>query len=197
MNRGSEERVAGSIESFAAAAIRGEEIFDGEFGAEKIADGVGIFGAIDAAGHDVAAIEIGVAVVGDLVAVRFLGLGKFLEPIDEFALVIEAEVFLAGRGHFEGVDAFEDGFPGFLGFVDFFEGVEMGEIQISLGDVGIVAIEAMLFENGDNFLRKLFFRREFRFILVGRKRERRGGGEAPEDRDGDSIQHFGCKDTNS
>ena len=74
-----EKGVAARVEPFASAAVGWEQIFDTNLDAEKIADGVFILRAIDAAAHDVTAIKIGGAIRGELTAIGVERLGQGAE----------------------------------------------------------------------------------------------------------------------
>ena len=114
-----EQRIARRIESLAAATVCGQQLLQMQINAEQVADGVVIFSAIQPTAHDVAAIEIRIAIRRDLIAVCFLRFRKAAQPAHQLLLFGESEFGLSLGRHFIGLDAFEHGLPDFVGLDDF------------------------------------------------------------------------------
>ncbi len=82
LDGGDEEAVADGVETFAARTVLGKDVAGAEVEADEVADGVVVFGAGEAAAHDVPAIEDLGVVAGDLGAIDFLPADSFLNPCE-------------------------------------------------------------------------------------------------------------------
>ena len=134
------QHVADVVEAV-AGVVGGEIFFGAELDAEQVADGVGVFGAIQAAGGDAAGVRLHVAVMRSNSACTI-----FDEGVDLRGVGLGHRL----RGHFAVLDALDNPLPAFAMLGEGRGGSEDSQVQAALGEAVIVAGGAVFVEEGQD-----------------------------------------------
>ena len=141
---GDEEGIGDVVEAFAASTFLGEKVGGEGFGdAEEVAEGGGVFGAIEAA-------EAAFAGVLDFAAAEegFV----FGDPGEEaLFLILGGLVFFGGR-HLAGEELVFGAPPEAEGGAGVGEVLEGGEVDAAFGGIGVVAVDAEGLEDGPDLV---------------------------------------------
>ena len=140
---GDEEGIGDVVEAFAASTFLGEKVGGEGFGdAEEVAEGGGVFGAIEAA-------EAAFAGVLDFAAAEE-GL-VFGDPVEEDFLLVGGGLVFFGRRHLAGEELIFGAPPEAEGGAGVGEVLEGGEVDAAFGGIGAVAIGAEGLQDGPDF----------------------------------------------